>query len=104
MCNAVFPIGLLQVRAYGPGLEKEGNAVSKPTHFTVETYSAGSGKVEVRIMDPQNRPVECEIKFNNDKARTYTVEYIPKTMGKHTVSILVVLHSVQFQKQWENIQ
>ena len=45
-----------RVRAYGPGLEK-GNKVGAPANFTVETFSAGAGTVEVVIIGPDGNPV-----------------------------------------------
>ncbi|XP_071960404.1 filamin-A-like isoform X2 [Antedon mediterranea] len=76
-----------KVRAYGPGIEKEGNAITRPTHFTVETYAAGSGNVTVKIVGPNGQEVPSEIKFNKDKNKTYTVEYTPKLVGVHTVNV-----------------
>ncbi|XP_072181882.1 filamin-A-like isoform X4 [Diadema setosum] len=75
-----------KVRAYGPGLE-DGNVISKPTEFTVETFGAGSGKVEVIILDPKGKKVENTIKANKDKKQTYTVEYTAKISGKHTITV-----------------
>ncbi|XP_041460317.1 filamin-A-like isoform X4 [Lytechinus variegatus] len=74
------------VRAYGPGLE-DGNVISKPTEFTVETFGAGSGNVEVLIKDPKGNKVENTIRANKDKKQTYTVEYTAKIHGKHTITI-----------------
>ncbi|XP_077863514.1 filamin-A-like [Saccoglossus kowalevskii] len=76
-----------KVRAYGPGIEPEGNAVSKPTHFTIETFSAGHGKVEVDIENPNGQKEDCQVTFNNDKNRTYTVVYTPKMSGKYKIII-----------------
>ena len=76
------------MRAYGPGLES-GNVISVPTNFTVETFSAGSGKVEVQIQGPDGKPVTNECKFNSDKNKTYTVTYTAKIAGTHTVSYFV---------------
>jgi len=42
-----------RVRAYGPGLEKTGNAVNAPARFTVDTFSAGSGKLEILVLNPK---------------------------------------------------
>ncbi|XP_041460314.1 filamin-B-like isoform X2 [Lytechinus variegatus] len=75
-----------KVRAYGPGLE-DGNVISKPTEFTVETFGAGSGNVEVLIKDPKGNKVENTIRANKDKKQTYTVEYTAKIHGKHTITI-----------------
>lgn len=74
-----------KVRAYGPGLEK-GNVITVPTNFTVETFSAGSGKVEVTIQGPNGKTVPSECKFNSDKNKTYTVTYTAQIAGTHTVS------------------
>ncbi|XP_022101216.1 filamin-A-like isoform X2 [Acanthaster planci] len=75
-----------KVRAYGPGLEK-GNVISVPTNFTVETFSAGSGKVEVIIKDPKGKLVTNECKYNSDKNKTYTVTYTAKLPGTHTIEV-----------------
>ncbi|XP_030827869.1 filamin-A isoform X3 [Strongylocentrotus purpuratus] len=75
-----------KVRAYGPGLE-DGNVISKPTEFTVETFGAGSGNVEVLIKDSKGNKVENTMKANKDKKQTYTVEYTAKVHGKHTITI-----------------
>jgi len=41
------------VRAYGPGIEPTGPIVSAPANFTVETFSAGKGNVDVTVDDPK---------------------------------------------------
>ncbi|XP_038047788.1 filamin-A-like isoform X5 [Patiria miniata] len=75
-----------KVRAYGPGLER-GNVISLPTSFTVETFSAGSGKVEVVIKGPGGKLVPNECKYNSDKNKTYTVTYTAKIAGVHTIEV-----------------
>lgn len=42
-----------KVTASGPGLQKEGNVVNKPTYFDIFTKDAGRGVPEVIILDPQ---------------------------------------------------
>ncbi|XP_033105527.1 filamin-A-like isoform X5 [Anneissia japonica] len=76
-----------KVRAYGPGIEKEGNAITRPTHFTVETYAAGSGTVTVTIINPNGEIEPHEIKYNKDKNKSYTVEYTPRSVGTYTVKV-----------------
>lgn len=42
-----------RVRAYGPGIEPKGNQVGAPARFTVETFSAGQGTLEVTVLNPK---------------------------------------------------
>lgn len=42
-----------RVRAYGPGIEPKGPLVRAPAKFTVETFSAGSGEVDVKVENPK---------------------------------------------------
>ncbi|XP_033643960.1 filamin-A-like isoform X2 [Asterias rubens] len=83
-----------KVRAYGPGLEK-GNVISVPTNFTVETFSAGSGKVEITIQGPDGKTVPNECKFNSDKNKTYTVTYTAMIAGTHTITVLFKGQQIQ---------
>ena len=46
-------VNAARVRAYGPGLEGKGNQVAAPACFTVETFSAGKGSVEVIVINPR---------------------------------------------------
>lgn len=39
--------------AYGPGIEPTGPIINAPANFTVETFSAGKGNVEVTVEDPR---------------------------------------------------
>jgi filamin len=43
------------VRAYGPGIEPSGPVVGAPANFTVETFSAGKGKIEVTVENPNGQ-------------------------------------------------
>lgn len=58
-----------------------------PTTFTVETFSAGEGKLEVKILDAQNKEVPVKCVFNEDRSKTYTCTYTPKTEGQHKVTV-----------------
>lgn len=44
-----------RVRAYGPGIEPTGPVVGAPAIFTVETFSAGKGKVDVTVENPNGQ-------------------------------------------------
>ncbi|XP_063704506.1 filamin-A-like isoform X2 [Culicoides brevitarsis] len=76
-----------RVRAYGPGIEPKGPSVNAPANFTVETFAAGKGKVDVVVLDPHGAQVPCDVRFNNDKNLTYSCSYIPKVEGLHKVIV-----------------
>nr|CAI5823933.1 unnamed protein product [Callosobruchus analis] len=76
-----------KVRAYGPGLDPTGHEVGIPTSFTVETFAAGQGKVDVILVGPRGQREPVDIRFNNDKNLTYTVTYTPRHEGMYTIYI-----------------
>uniref|UniRef100_A0A6E8VIS6 Calponin-homology (CH) domain-containing protein n=1 Tax=Anopheles coluzzii TaxID=1518534 RepID=A0A6E8VIS6_ANOCL len=76
-----------RVRAYGPGIEPTGPTVGAPANFTVETFSAGKGNVDVAVHNPNGNPEKVDCRFNNDKNLTYSVSYIPKLEGPHKVYV-----------------
>lgn len=38
---------MLQVKAYGPGLQPTGVTVNKPTEFTIDAHMAGKGQLKI---------------------------------------------------------
>ncbi|XP_046683134.1 filamin-A isoform X3 [Homalodisca vitripennis] len=76
-----------RVRAYGPGIEPTGPVVGAPAIFTVETFSAGKGNVEVTVENPHGKLEPVDIRFNKDRNLTYSVSYTPKLEGTHKVSV-----------------
>lgn len=76
-----------RVRCYGPGLQATGVVVGAETHFTVETFSAGKGDVEVIIENPNKANEPVQIKFNDDKNMTYTCTYVATMEGEHTITV-----------------
>uniref|UniRef100_A0A8W8M1Z0 Calponin-homology (CH) domain-containing protein n=1 Tax=Magallana gigas TaxID=29159 RepID=A0A8W8M1Z0_MAGGI len=76
-----------RVRAYGPGLEPKGNQVGAPARFTVETFSAGKGSLEVTVLNPKGKKETCECVFNNDRNLTYSCVYVPSMEGEYKVII-----------------
>ncbi|XP_069499881.1 filamin-B isoform X2 [Ambystoma mexicanum] len=77
-----------KARAYGRGIDPTGNMVKQPATFTVETISAGQGEVMVFVEDPEGNREEVPAIPNNDKNKTYSVQYVPKFTGLHKVSVL----------------
>ncbi|CAH2313059.1 filamin-B isoform X3 [Pelobates cultripes] len=77
-----------KARAYGRGVEPTGNMVKRPAPFTVETISAGQGEVLVFVEDPEGIREEAKVTANNDKNKTFSVEYTPKVTGLHKVTVL----------------
>ena len=76
-----------RVRAYGPGIEPTGNCVNAPARFTVETFSAGRGEIEVLVMSPQGQQEKCSITLDNKRPQTYNCVYVPTVQGVYSVSL-----------------
>nr|XP_056708864.1 filamin-B isoform X3 [Euleptes europaea] len=77
-----------KARAYGRGIEPHGNMVKQPANFTVDTISAGQGEVMVFVEDPEGNREEAKVIPENDKNKTYAVQYVPKVTGPHKVMVL----------------
>ena len=68
-------------RAWGPGIEPEGLVVNSPAEFFVEATGSSKGKVNVTVLGPGRKQVDCEVMDNHDN--TYTCTYLPVKQGKH---------------------
>ncbi|XP_061663059.1 filamin-C isoform X3 [Syngnathoides biaculeatus] len=77
-----------KAKAFGPGIEPQGNVVLKPSEFLVETVEAGMGEVLVYVEDLEGHTEEARVIPNNDINRTYSVGYLPKVEGLHKVKVL----------------
>ncbi|XP_076163878.1 filamin A protein cher isoform X2 [Ptiloglossa arizonensis] len=77
-----------KVRVYGPGIEPSGPVIGAPATFTVETFSAGKGNVDVNVKDAEGNNIPVDIRFNKDKNLTYSVSYTPRNQGPHKVRVL----------------
>ncbi|KAM6470409.1 filamin-B isoform 2-T2 [Liasis olivaceus] len=77
-----------KARAYGKGIEPHGNMVKQPANFTVDTISAGQGEVMVFVEDPEGNREEAKVTPDNDKNKTFAVQYLPKVTGLHKVTVL----------------
>lgn len=75
------------MRVYGPGIEPTGPVVGAPANFTVETFSAGKGQVDVVVENPKGQKEPVEVRFNNDRNLTYSVAYTPQLEGNHNISV-----------------
>lgn len=57
--NNIFIVYIIlssfSVRVYGPGIEPSGPVVGAKTNFTVETFSAGKGTVNVTVENPKGK-------------------------------------------------
>lgn len=101
-------VAINRVRAYGPGVEPTGPVVGAPANFTVETFSAGKGNVEVLVEDPRGQKIpvrlipisirvrsnlmchhffQAEVKFNNDRNLSYACSYKPLMEGVYRVVV-----------------
>ncbi|CAG2055705.1 unnamed protein product [Timema podura] len=87
LCFVSCVLDVNKVRAYGPGIEPSGPVVGAPANFTVETFSAGKGQVDVAIENPHGEVEPVDIRFNKDRNLTYSVSYTPKLEGNHKVSV-----------------
>ncbi|KAK4872119.1 hypothetical protein RN001_016243 [Aquatica leii] len=76
-----------RVRVYGPGIEPVGPVVGAPANFTVETFSAGKGQVEVFVENASGQQEPVEVRFNNDRNLTYSIAYTPKQEGVYKVTV-----------------
>lgn len=76
-----------KVRCYGPGVEPSGPVVGAPTHFTIETFSAGKGRVEAYLQTPDGQRETLDCKFNNDRNLTYSCKYTPQCEGDFLVLV-----------------
>uniref|UniRef100_A0A3Q3SF82 Filamin A, alpha (actin binding protein 280) n=1 Tax=Mastacembelus armatus TaxID=205130 RepID=A0A3Q3SF82_9TELE len=76
---------LIQVKAYGPGLQSSGLAVGKPTEFTVDAKQGGKAPLKIVAQDSEGTPVDVQVKDNGNG--TYTCSYTPRKPVKHTVMV-----------------
>ncbi|OON22312.1 Filamin/ABP280 repeat protein [Opisthorchis viverrini] len=74
-----------RVRAYGAGLEHKGNRINQPCRFNVDTAEAGSGQLEIILLNPKGVRIPCEVV--PDKNASYSCTYQPTMEGEHRVII-----------------
>ena len=73
--------------ASGPGIEPQGNMAGRKTWFDVQTKDAGSGNIDVIIVDPHGNKDLVRPAISRRDPTTYHVEYVPREPGLHTVHV-----------------
>ncbi|XP_075713670.1 filamin-C isoform X2 [Rhinoderma darwinii] len=76
-----------KVKAEGPGLNRIGVEVGKPTHFTVYTKGAGKAKLDVQFTGTMKTEVVQDFEIIDNHDYSYTVKYTAVQQGN--ISILV---------------
>ena len=86
---------VLDINAFGPGLESTGVTVNTPTHFTVEMIGTSAKEIVVTIEASTGRKVPCEVveSFSStndgDKKTIYNCSYVAVEEGEIEITILL---------------
>ncbi|KAI1882170.1 hypothetical protein AGOR_G00247920 [Albula goreensis] len=76
-----------KVRAEGPGLNKTGVEVGKPTHFTIYTKGAGKAKPDVQFTGAAKGDAVRDFEIIDNHDYSYTVRYTAVQQGNMTISV-----------------
>ncbi|XP_055793795.1 filamin-A-like isoform X12 [Salvelinus fontinalis] len=76
-----------KVKAEGPGLNKTGVEVGKPTHFTIYTKGAGKAKPEVHFTGAAKGDAVRDFEIIDNHDYSYTVRYTAVQQGNMSISI-----------------
>ncbi|XP_070785141.1 filamin-C isoform X5 [Enoplosus armatus] len=76
-----------KVRAEGPGLNKTGVEVGKPTHFTIYTKGAGKAKPEVHFTGAAKGEAVRDFEIIDNHDYSYTVRYTAVQQGNMSVTV-----------------
>nr|XP_015207867.1 PREDICTED: filamin-C isoform X2 [Lepisosteus oculatus] len=76
-----------KVRAEGPGLNRTGVEVGKPTHFTVYTKGAGKAKLDVHFTGAVKGEAVRDFEIIDNHDYSYTVRYTAVQQGNLTISV-----------------
>ncbi|KAG7454362.1 hypothetical protein MATL_G00258930 [Megalops atlanticus] len=76
-----------KVRAEGPGLNKTGVEVGKPTHFTIYTKGAGKAKPEVHFAAAGKGEAVQDFEIIDNHDYSYTVRYTALQQGNMTITV-----------------
>ena len=71
--------------AHGRGIEKYCVEVDTPLEFTVDTRSAGTAPLRVKVTDSDQQPLDVEVKDDGDG--TFQCRYVPRKLVKHVVVV-----------------
>ncbi|XP_042323728.1 filamin-C [Sceloporus undulatus] len=76
-----------KVKAEGPGLNRTGVEVGKPTHFTVFTKGAGKAKLDVHFAGATKGEVVRDFEIIDNHDYSYTVKYTAVQQGNMAVTV-----------------
>ncbi|KAM6962064.1 filamin-C-like isoform 3-T3 [Tautogolabrus adspersus] len=76
-----------KVRAEGPGLNKTGVEVGKPTHFTIYTKGAGKAKPEVHYTAAAKGEAVRDFEIIDNHDYSYTVRYTAVQQGNMSITV-----------------
>ncbi|XP_061470231.1 filamin-A isoform X1 [Rhineura floridana] len=76
-----------KVKAEGPGLNRSGVEIGKPTYFTVNTKAAGKAKLDVQFTGPAKGEAVRDSEIIDHHDNTYTVKYTPVQQGNIGVNV-----------------
>uniref|UniRef100_A0A3Q3J7Y0 Calponin-homology (CH) domain-containing protein n=1 Tax=Monopterus albus TaxID=43700 RepID=A0A3Q3J7Y0_MONAL len=76
-----------KVRAEGPGLNRTGVEVGKPTHFTVYTKGAGKAKPEVHFSTTAKGEAVRDFEIIDNHDYSYTVRYTAVQQGNMSITL-----------------
>ncbi|CAJ0927524.1 unnamed protein product [Ranitomeya imitator] len=76
-----------KVKAEGPGLNKSGVEIGKPTHFTVNAKAAGKAKLDVNFTGPAKGDAVKDFEVIDNSDNSYTVKYTPVQQGNIGVNV-----------------
>ena len=61
--------------------------IEEPMNFSVDASEAGTGTLIVRATCPRNKKDKSKLTVNNNGDGTYTVNYVPQTIGEHNFTV-----------------
>ncbi|XP_076577758.1 filamin-C isoform X8 [Chaetodon auriga] len=76
-----------KVRAEGPGLNKTGVEVGKPTHFTIYTKGAGKAQPEVHFTAAAKGEAVRDFEIIDNHDYSYTVRYTAVQQGNMSITV-----------------
>uniref|UniRef100_A0A672NLR1 Filamin A n=1 Tax=Sinocyclocheilus grahami TaxID=75366 RepID=A0A672NLR1_SINGR len=76
-----------KVKAEGPGLNRTGVELNKPTHFTVNTKAAGKARLDAQFTGPTKGEAFRDFEIINNHDGTHTVKYTPVQQGNMGLNV-----------------